>query len=832
MSPPQPAIRTSIQFGQLWNGSERMEPRKNGTRFEYRPQIDGLRAIAVVFVVLFHCNVTIASGGYIGVDVFFVLSGFVISSMLLRELENTGSLSFLSFYSRRTRRLLPESVVTLILSALFVYFCFNAREANHYFEPLRDAALYIENWGLLANREDYWNQPQYPSPVLHYWSLSAEEQFYMAFPVLLYVIFHFVGKDMDNLLPVWGFITIGSAYLTGTVEDDSVRHLNTLCRVYQLGAGIVVALYVWKSSAVTARAAAEEVILDQEDGVSVEMQTFPCDTVVDEVASEEETLTDSAIADSTLADPPTAIATSNLPVLELYKYTLLPVGIVIILATGTDVLSFITGESTSSKYCSLFSAFGCVLSLAGIEEARKADSAVGCVTNKIMWFLQWRPMVYVGEVSYAVYLVHWPIIVFTIKQLKMVQFLHLKETHFLPSLFRVAVVLGMSMIVATIYRYAIYRPVVKHVTLKDVKQRIGMVIGAVLIPIFLVAFFYALFYLPAPCIGYFDGALVFRPALDFDLENEQVEDMLEYVYGSLPDSSISHESPSSTEEDSEELKPPIQDRDWYLDVDLTKYVNHRIYPYKASSPDRPRVLIVGDSHSLMFNIAAKRLAEEEDLNMIHEASEGCIPLYSSKGDCDYHIAKIIQLAKRFKPDLVVMFSLFSLDKTSEITIREKGVMRTFKRNEARYWDVVEDAFARVLEEISPHAGVVSVVQSEPLPTLRDDRVSIPDCVCEYSADKDLLDSGFCDSLEIIHIPEMTEVSNLIENSLLRNNLYITMDDIICPNGRCPAIFDGDRVTYADENGHISQFYWESKRGEVWERLAEPLHDSNASSWVF
>ena len=353
-----------------------------------------------------------------------------------------------------------------------------------------------------------------------------------------------------------------------------------------------------------------------------------------------------------------------------------------------------------------------------------------------------------------------------------------------------------------------------------------MMIAAVLIPLILVVFFYSLLYLPASCVGYFDGAYVTQPGFEYVIEKQRVEELIKYVQGALPtDTTISIKNDASWAEwkgEEHHRKPPIQDRDWYLDVDMNKYVHHELFTYMASSPDRPRVLIVGDSHSLMFYEAAKLLAKEKDLNMIHEEKEGCRPLYSSTGPCDFHIALVIQLAKRFKPHLVVMFSLFSLKKNPTINIQENGVMTHVNRKEERYWDVVEDAFARLLEEISPHAGTVAVVQPEPIPTLHDERESIPDCVCKYSEEKALIDSGYCNTQEITYIPEMMEVSSLIENSLLHNNVDITLDDVLCPNRSCPAVFDDNRVTYGDKNGHVSPLYWAKKREEVWGRLAQLL----------
>ena len=154
------------------SGASPDEPRSPGG--EFRPELEGLRAVAVGLVLLYHANVPTLGGGYVGVDVFFVLSGFLITGLITRELRSTGRIDLPRFYARRARRLLPAAAVaiagTLLLSALLL-------------PPLRvpdvtgDAAaasLYVSNIRFAAQATDYLSSDLAPSPLLHFWSLGVE----------------------------------------------------------------------------------------------------------------------------------------------------------------------------------------------------------------------------------------------------------------------------------------------------------------------------------------------------------------------------------------------------------------------------------------------------------------------------------------------------------------------------------------------------------------------------------------------------------------------------------------------------------------------------------
>ena len=159
--------------------------RPTSKKFEFDGKLQGLRAIAVVLVLLFHAGVPYCTGGFIGVDVFFVLSGYLISSLLLAEIDNGGRISMPAFYARRARRLLPSASATVILTALaglaFLPPFTVLRERN----AALSTALFGANFYFgAAMHVDYSSDPN-PSPYLHFWSLAVEEQFYFLWPGLL-----------------------------------------------------------------------------------------------------------------------------------------------------------------------------------------------------------------------------------------------------------------------------------------------------------------------------------------------------------------------------------------------------------------------------------------------------------------------------------------------------------------------------------------------------------------------------------------------------------------------------------------------------------------------
>lgn len=148
-------------------------------------EIQGLRALAVLLVIAFHAR--FLPGGFIGVDIFYVISGYLITGLLLRELGETGSISLANFYSRRIKRLLPSTFLVLIATALISYVVMPASARSNLGRNIAAASLYVSNYVFAWWQNDYQNLGATPSPIIHFWSLAVEEQFYLLWPLLILV---------------------------------------------------------------------------------------------------------------------------------------------------------------------------------------------------------------------------------------------------------------------------------------------------------------------------------------------------------------------------------------------------------------------------------------------------------------------------------------------------------------------------------------------------------------------------------------------------------------------------------------------------------------------
>ncbi|HET9516860.1 MAG TPA: acyltransferase family protein [Actinoplanes sp.] len=211
----------------------------------HRRDIEGLRAVAVGLVVLYHCGVPLFSGGYVGVDVFFVISGFLITGLLLREAAATGTVSIPGFYARRALRLLPAATVVVLATVA---------AAAWWLPPLRHAAIrwdaigtmtYSINYRLAAIGADYLGAETDPSPLQHFWSLAVEEQYYLLWPPLLLALLlagrrvgrHLVGAALSVL--VAGSLAVS---VWQTTANQTWAYFGAHTRAWELGAGALLAV--------------------------------------------------------------------------------------------------------------------------------------------------------------------------------------------------------------------------------------------------------------------------------------------------------------------------------------------------------------------------------------------------------------------------------------------------------------------------------------------------------------------------------------------------------------------------------------------------------------
>ena len=208
---------------------------------KYRAEIDGLRALAVIPIILFHAEFEIFRGGFIGVDIFFVISGYLISSIILNNFEK-GTFSLLDFYERRARRILPALFFVLIFICFISYFLMLPDELENTGQSIIATLLFANNI-LLQITSGYWGISPSFKPLLHTWSLGIEEQFYIIFPILITVIY----KYSPRMLVIFPTILLLSSffigiYLASNYPISSFLGIHT--RAYELLVGFLCSIYL------------------------------------------------------------------------------------------------------------------------------------------------------------------------------------------------------------------------------------------------------------------------------------------------------------------------------------------------------------------------------------------------------------------------------------------------------------------------------------------------------------------------------------------------------------------------------------------------------------
>lgn len=225
-----------------------LERIERGSRHSYLPALDGLRALAVAAVVLYHLGLPRFRGGYLGVDLFFVLSGFLITGLLRTEWDRRGAIDFRRFYARRARRLLPALLV--VLGALVGYVAADGALLDP--AGLRADVLatlgYVANWRFVAAGQSYFDQFADPSPLRHAWSLAIEEQYYLLWPLLLLALLRLTRGSRRVTLAATVGIAAASAVAMAVVftpgGDPSRAYYGTDTRAFELLAGSALALFL------------------------------------------------------------------------------------------------------------------------------------------------------------------------------------------------------------------------------------------------------------------------------------------------------------------------------------------------------------------------------------------------------------------------------------------------------------------------------------------------------------------------------------------------------------------------------------------------------------
>jgi peptidoglycan/LPS O-acetylase OafA/YrhL len=298
----------------------------------YRPDIDGLRAVAVLAVVVHHVSESLMPGGFVGVDVFFVISGYLITTILLREMA-AGQFTFRSFYERRARRIFPALFAVLAAALVASYFIFLPTDLVATARAALGTLAFASNIVFWRSRENYFDETDSKlNPLLHTWSLAVEEQFYLLFPIFLLIGFRYFRKWLFGALAAGAVVSLVIAAVMVRVNVSAVFFLLPF-RAWELAAGALLAFGVV---------------------------------------------------------PPARN--------RAWREALAGLGLAAIFVSGVLY-----------RPTTLFPGLAALAPVVGAAAIIHAGAGGSTLTARL---LTWRPVVYVGLISYSLYLWHWPLIVF------------------------------------------------------------------------------------------------------------------------------------------------------------------------------------------------------------------------------------------------------------------------------------------------------------------------------------------------------------------------------------------------------------------------------------
>lgn len=209
---------------------------------KYRPEIDGLRALAVIPVILYHTGFEFFKGGYLGVDVFFVISGYLITRIIIENLKS-NNFSLLEFYQRRARRILPALIIVCVTFIPFSYIYLDPTSFADYGKSLISISVFASNI-YFALSGGYFAEYVSTKPLLHTWSLSVEEQFYLVFPILIFLCVRFPRFKLSLVVTLLSILSIALTILLVKIYPR-IAFFGLPTRAWELGIGVLIALLNW-----------------------------------------------------------------------------------------------------------------------------------------------------------------------------------------------------------------------------------------------------------------------------------------------------------------------------------------------------------------------------------------------------------------------------------------------------------------------------------------------------------------------------------------------------------------------------------------------------------
>lgn len=677
---------------------------------EFRPELQGLRGVAVLLVLFYHMWPSALSGGLVGVDVFFVLSGFLISGLLLDESDRRGAIDLPAFWGRRIRRLVPAAaVVLMIILPLVVKFLPPTRWIATGWQII-GAALYVVNWTLAAQSVSYAERGADPSPVQHYWSLSIEGQFYLVWPVLAFLITRIFEKRRRFVFGLAALMVfLGSLLhcILFTYSGSAAAYFVTTTRVWELALGGVLAAIM-----------------------------------------------------------PSVRLSNRLR--TAFSWT----GLLAILVSGVAF----TLHMAFPGWIALVPTLGAFAVIAAGQGGRYSPAR----------FLAWKPAQYLGDISYSVYLWHWPLILF----------LPLWAEHAGSGL-ATALKGGVVPVLLSLLIGALSKHVVE-----DPFRR-----GAV-------ARFLRLHKRPVP---YILAALFIVPVVFFSCHRIAVQNETERAAKQELDALLVEDPdyPGAAALDPAHRRPGRPGAALRPDPLVARKDAPSVYedgcdarqtmtasPCEYGEPGGKRtIVLLGDSHAVQYLPAMERLADRNHWRIVVLQKSACLPCDAPtsvratglvKPDCESWKADATRLIIELKPDLVVTTGgmpniyneVYMVPGTQEIVAGYRS-----------FWGRITAKGIRVL-----------VIRDNPRPIY-----DVPSCV---AMNRDT--TGRCDHTREWALDRHDDP--LIEASRMPLVELLDLTEFFCEGGNCPVVI-GNVLVYRDGD-HITGSYARTLAPYIGKRMEE------------
>ncbi|WP_081748614.1 acyltransferase family protein [Nocardiopsis sp. CNT312] len=685
---------TPLSAPETGEGCPPAPPAGDGRRF--RPEVQGLRALAVLLVLVYHLDERLLPGGYVGVDVFFVISGFLITSLLYREATGNGRVSLVRFYVRRVRRLLPASIVVLVVTGTASLLLLPITRVADTAWQLIASAAYVENLYLADQAVDYLAAETPPSPVQHFWSLSVEEQFYVVWP-LLFALW----------LPARRLWRSGTAVLVALL--GGVFALSLAASVFQVGGATAYFLPTTRAW---------------------------------ELA-----------AGGLLA---IALAHGRLPA-ALRPFL------------GWAGLAAIVSSAALYDSGTVFPGWAALLPVLGTVAVIAAEDSPGHLSASAL--LSTRPARFIGDVSYSLYLWHWPVIILTLAVLQ-------RDTLGVLGLVFAA---ALSLLLAWGSKVWVEDPVRARGLVPDGRRALTVAVAGLAVVSAVAAA--GLVQVERARSAEFDSGVHTGPAA---------------LGTSTPSSGdLLYPTPLEAAED----VPVVYDDGCQAPHAATEPFDGCVYgPEDAETT----VAVVGDSHSTQWFPALEELAREHGWQLLIRTKSSCaftdtLQLYdgSPYQACqDYNRAVVDELLQA-EPDLVFTSSSIRTDPAEA------------EASDAEAKTAVAEGMARLWREVAAAGTEVVMIRDTPRTT-----GDVLECLSANGDDLARCDRPEVEALELGD-PQEQAVGMIGENAAL-----IDMSDRLCGEGTCPAVI-GNVVVYRDSH-HITATYARMLSEDLGERVSAAL----------